>query len=194
MCLFYNIGKALICFSMGMVLTLTGSAIRPGVAATTHRYVDASVADSGDGLTWATAWKTISEAAEAALLPGTVVHIRPGVYRETVAPQTSGTSAAPITFRAEDRPDTVYVVGSETAGTLGEAWQPLSAYTGTRSLQPGVATSAIHFVDAAWTWEQPWDVGDGTLFPIESDLLALPTYAGERWMWNWRRCPPRSPN
>ena len=44
------------------------------------RYVDAAVTHSGDGLSWTTAWKTISEAAAAELSPGTVVHIRPGIY------------------------------------------------------------------------------------------------------------------
>jgi hypothetical protein len=70
-----------------------------------------------------------------------------------LAPQTSGTFAAPITFWAEDGPDTVYTVGSETAGTLGKAWQPLSTYTGAPPLQPGMATNAIYFIDAAWVWE-----------------------------------------
>ncbi len=54
------------------------------------RYVDASVAQSGDGLSWDTAWKKISEAAKADLLPGTVVHIRPGKYYEDVAISGSG--------------------------------------------------------------------------------------------------------
>jgi hypothetical protein len=138
-----------------------------------HRYVDASQADSGDGLSWATAWQTLSEAAQAPLAPGTIVHIAPGIYRETLAPQQGGTAGAPITYRAEEGPDTVFILGSETSTTLGETWLPLSSYAPGLSLQAGVDPTDVYFIDADWDWEMDWDPGYGTTFPIESDLIAL---------------------
>lgn len=160
------------------------------------RYVNAAATESGDGLSWTTAWQTISEAATADLPPGTVIHIGPGIYRETVAPQTSGTIDKPITFKAEAGPGTVYIVGSETAKTLNEKWQPLTAYTGTLPVQPGVDANAIHFVVADWLWEQEWDNGNGIHFPIESDLLAQVTHTEDtvNFMQITRLIPAREPD
>ncbi len=159
-----------------------------------ERYVDATVAQSGDGLSWDTAWKTLSAAADASLPPGTVVHIRPGIYRETLVPQSSGTADAPIVFKAEEGPGTVYIVGAETAETLSQTWQPLSAYTGTLPLQPDVDPSAIYFIPADWTWEQAWDAGHGTRFPIETDLIAWIRKVGSAMSPITRLTPAREPD
>jgi len=60
-------------------------------------------------------FKTIQSAAEAAG-PGDVVEIRPGVYRERVAPVRGGTAEAPIVYRASRR-GTVVIKGSDV-------WKP----------------------------------------------------------------------
>jgi hypothetical protein len=161
--------------SLFLLFCLLITSTAPGAsAAPTHRYVDASVASSGDGLSWATAWKSIQEAAGARLAPGTTIHIAPGIYRETIIPQQGGTAAAPITYRAENGPGTVFVLGSETVGTLGASWQSLSDYAPGLSLQPGVNPGDIFFIEAPWEWQMDWDPGFGTTFPIETDRVALP--------------------
>ena len=53
-------------------------------------YVDASVASSGSGLSWGTAFKTITEAANLALKPGEKVLIKPGTYNEKVTIKSDG--------------------------------------------------------------------------------------------------------
>ncbi len=67
--------------------------------------------NGGDGV-----FRTIGEAAAKAA-PGDVVLVRPGVYREHVAPERGGEAGRPITFRAEE-PGTVFVRGSEV-------WKPV---------------------------------------------------------------------
>jgi hypothetical protein len=53
-------------------------------------YVDAARPSSGNGLTWATAKKTIQEAANLALKPGEKVYIKPGIYNEKVTIKSDG--------------------------------------------------------------------------------------------------------
>lgn len=53
-------------------------------------YVDAAVSSSGDGLSWGTAKKTITEAANLPLKPGEQVLIRPGNYPEKVTIKSDG--------------------------------------------------------------------------------------------------------
>lgn len=53
-------------------------------------YVDGSVAVSGSGLSWATAFKTITEAANLALKPGEKVLIKPNTYNEKVTIKSNG--------------------------------------------------------------------------------------------------------
>ncbi|HEC84123.1 MAG: hypothetical protein DRR08_19160 [Candidatus Parabeggiatoa sp. nov. 2] len=69
--------------------------------------------DSRDGLSAASALRTLQAAANLAT-PGTVVHIQPGIYRESVKPANSGTPQAPIVYRAEMGAGTVTILGSET--------------------------------------------------------------------------------
>lgn len=79
-----------LCLAALVICATLSQALVGAVDGPPARYVDAAVAHSGDGLSWATAWKTISEAAGADLPPGTVVHIRPGTYYEDVAISSSG--------------------------------------------------------------------------------------------------------
>ncbi len=56
-------------------------------------------------------YKTISKAAKVAV-PGDVVRVRAGIYRETVIPSKSGTAGSPITFQPYDN-ETVTISGAE---------------------------------------------------------------------------------
>jgi hypothetical protein len=81
-------------------------------------WVDASLgSDSNDGSAGAPL-ATIQEGAERAQA-GDVVRVRPGVYRETLAPPRGGTPSAPIWFVAEG--DGVVVDGSDPA-LASPAW------------------------------------------------------------------------
>jgi len=53
-------------------------------------FVDGSVSSSGNGLSWATAWKTITEANSYDLQPGNIVWIKNGTYIEGFYPTKSG--------------------------------------------------------------------------------------------------------
>jgi len=63
----------------------------------TNYYVDASVISSGDGLSWQTAWKHISNATQHSLLPGDVIWIKDGTYSEPIYIQTSGEEIISLT-------------------------------------------------------------------------------------------------
>lgn len=60
-------------------------------------YVDSSVPVSGDGLSWATAFRTISEAVTADPGPGMNVFIKPGIYNETLTITSNGQEIVPLT-------------------------------------------------------------------------------------------------
>ena len=91
-------------------------------------YVDAAVAASGDGSSWQTAFKTISEAVRVAI-PGGTVTVAPGTYRERVSfggktlsltgtdPSSPSVSAATIIDGGSAGP-VVSFVGGESAETL----------------------------------------------------------------------------
>jgi hypothetical protein len=102
--------------------------------------------DTNNGLTKSTAFRSLQSAADIAK-PGTTVHILPGIYRETIQPTMSGTSANPIEYRAENGPGTVFIRGSELADTL--QWSQL--ITNTIGLLPGVNPANIYVADLS-TW------------------------------------------
>lgn len=83
----------LIC--LGLMGRLNYAPLPPAAAATTARYVDAAAPSGGNGLSWATAWRTIGAATAAQLPAGTTVYIRPGVYAETIALRGSGAQVIP---------------------------------------------------------------------------------------------------
>lgn len=91
--------KTLLLFAAGLISA--GS-----FAATLH--VDAA----GDG---ETVFRTIGEAAARAL-PGDLILVAPGIYREHIAPERGGEKGRPIVYRAE-QPGTVFICGSEI-------WEP----------------------------------------------------------------------
>ena len=81
-------------------------------------WVDAIHGDDGnDGLTAATALRTIQRSADIAVA-GTTVHILPGVYRESVRPAASGTPGGRIQYLAKGGPGTAIIRGSEPASSL----------------------------------------------------------------------------
>jgi len=63
-------------------------------------YVAPDGDDAADGLSRATAWRTLMKASEEARAGDTVL-LGDGVYKETLAPVATGVAGAPITFRAE---------------------------------------------------------------------------------------------
>ncbi|MBI5487390.1 MAG: hypothetical protein HY905_08660 [Deltaproteobacteria bacterium] len=77
---------------------------------------------------------TISAAATLSA-PGTVVHVAPGDYRESVVPPTDGTEDEPIAFVASGGRGTVHVLGSEPAADA--AWTRVTD-AGELDLPPGV--------------------------------------------------------
>lgn len=64
----------------------------------TNYYVRKTGNDSQNGLTPATAWKTVTKAANYTLQPGDTVFIGPGYYNESLSPTTSGTENNPIVW------------------------------------------------------------------------------------------------
>lgn len=73
-----------------------------GVAEAKTVYVSASASGKGNGSVSAP-FRTINEAVKSNLMPGDVVLVKPGVYKETVnLPKTkSGAAGRPIVFRSE---------------------------------------------------------------------------------------------
>jgi len=70
----------------------------------TDYYVDNTVPSSGNGLSWATAWKNISNISWSSIQPGDIVYISGGSdstqYNEQLTVGKSGTAGSPITIIA----------------------------------------------------------------------------------------------
>jgi hypothetical protein len=110
-------------------------------------WVDAhNGSDNNDGLTLATALRTIQRAADLAG-PGTTVHILPGIYRETVGPELNGSVVEPIHYVAENGPGTVVIRGSQPSSSL--VWTQLTGNT--IGLPPGVDPTNVYSADIS-TW------------------------------------------
>ncbi len=108
-----------------LVLVVSGMVTEARAYVGDELYVDAvNGRDSADGRTAATALRTVQRAADLAT-PGTVVHVLPGVYRESVRPAAGGTATAPIVYVADQGAGTVTLRGSEPASSL--SWSQLSA-------------------------------------------------------------------
>lgn len=69
-----------------------------GPASLVTYYVDHRVAASGNGLSWGTALKKISEATNKPFSPGYKVLIWPGSYNDTLIIKSNGYEAVPLTF------------------------------------------------------------------------------------------------
>jgi hypothetical protein len=79
-------------------------------------YVDgAQGSDQNDGLTLATAWKTIQKSFDAAVA-GSTVMIRGGIYYEQLTVRVSGTAGNPVTFTNYNS-EQVIIDGSKITGT-----------------------------------------------------------------------------
>jgi hypothetical protein len=93
-------------------------------AATAREWVvdvaDPRADDAGDG-TAARPFRSIAPAARAAQ-PGDTVIVRPGVYRERVAPERGGEAGRPIVYRAAERGRAV-VKGSDV---FAPKWMPVA--------------------------------------------------------------------
>lgn len=66
----------------------------------TDWYVDNAVGTSGNGLSWATAWKNLSDINWTSVQPGDYIYVSGGAtsktYNETLTPTKSGTSGNPV--------------------------------------------------------------------------------------------------
>jgi len=102
--------------------------------------------DAANGLTPGTALATISRASDLAGA-GTVVHIMPGVYRESIVPAQGGLSGEPATYIAADGPGTAVVRGSEPSASL--SWTQLQSNT--IGLPASVPPSKVWWTDlSSW--------------------------------------------
>lgn len=107
--------------------------------------------DANNGLSSATAYRTIQRAADFAG-PGTTVHLLPGVYRESVWPAQNGSASERVTYRAENGPGTVVIRGSESSSSL--TWTQLAANT--IGLPAGVNPTNVYYADlSAWNLSAP---------------------------------------
>jgi hypothetical protein len=74
------------------------------IISATDYYVDNTVSSSGNGLSWATAWKNLSNISWSSIQPGDVVYISGGSdstqYNEQLTVGKSGTAGSPITIIA----------------------------------------------------------------------------------------------
>src|SRR3990172_4162182 len=96
----------------------------------TTLYVDGTRADdTGNGLTIATAKKTLNGAEDIPVAAGDLVHVRnTSTYRETLTVDVSGTAGNPIEYRGDylgtifgDAPNPVRITGSDNDQTATRA-------------------------------------------------------------------------
>src|SRR5262249_266938 len=116
----------------------------PGWCAT--YYVDATSGnDTNDGLSQATAWKTVAKVNGSTFNPGdSILFKRGGIWNESLVPPSSGSSGNPITFDA---------YGTGEAPTLtGYVPLPASAWTNdsTNVWKTSITSSSFNYVLFGW--------------------------------------------
>ena len=67
----------------------------------TIRYVGIGGSDSADGLSWANRKLTLNGVEDSPVVAGDTVYVGPGMYRETLTLDVSGSSGNPITYIAD---------------------------------------------------------------------------------------------
>jgi hypothetical protein len=96
------IRSALVRFAIALLIGVAAA----GSAAAADFHVDNALSGSGDGRSWATAWRSLGEIDWRAIRPGDTLHISGGpsgrVYRETLTVGASGTASQPIVIRRAD--------------------------------------------------------------------------------------------
>ena len=105
------------CFSCKKEGAVNAEGDPASVAATVQvYYVDGALGNNqNDGLTLATAWKTIQKSFDAAVA-GSTVMIKGGTYYEQLAVHVSGTAGNPVTFTNYNN-EQVIIDGSKNTGT-----------------------------------------------------------------------------
>lgn len=106
---------------IGIFLLWVNTAIRatayPEATPSTY-YVDAHVATSGNGLSWSQAFKTIREATSKTLPSGSIIWVKPGIYREDIGIDQSGAAIVPLTTGVQTRNgnQVVFPLGTNLSG------------------------------------------------------------------------------
>lgn len=107
--------------------------------------------DANTGKTAQSAFRTVQKAASLAV-PGTIIRILPGIYREAVIPAASGTASQPILFFAEKGPGTVIIRGSTASSSL--TWTQLKSNS--IGLPAGTNPLNVYYADlSSWGLSAP---------------------------------------
>ncbi len=88
--------------------------------------VDASAPEASGS---ASPFRSIQAAVRRAQ-PGDVIQVRPGIYRETIAPTTAGTPENPIVLEGLRSPDGRLPIISGNAAPPADAWRPVPGHPG----------------------------------------------------------------
>ncbi len=141
---------------------------------------DLFVASSGDDVsgsgTIEQPYKTISKAAKVAV-PGDVVQVRAGIYRETVIPTKSGTAGSPFTYQPYYN-ETVTISGAEiingwtlSSGNIYKAALPAKFMDESHNQSDHVFVNGIMIHLARW----PNHVNPDPTYPTKATLSAQST-------------------
>jgi hypothetical protein len=124
----------------------------------TSWFVSASAGSDQNPGTLAAPFHTIQKAASLAK-PGDTVYIRGGIYRETVTPANSGTSAAPITFTSYNN-ESVMISGADPI----TGWSSIgnSKFSATQSWDLGEGNNQLFF-DGQMMNEGRWPNPSGNI-------------------------------
>jgi hypothetical protein len=98
----------------GVVACVLGCAVANAAGATTYYVSSGGGDDTKDGLTTATAWKSIAKVNASSFSAGDQILFKRGdVWRESLVPPSSGTSGSPIKFDAYGSGDAPTITGSQ---------------------------------------------------------------------------------
>ncbi len=142
-------------------------------------------------------FQTIQEAANVAM-PGDIVVVGPGVYREWVDPVTGGTEDAPITFHAQEAGQAV-ITGAEplpkwthvagniwTARVSNEIFQDRNPYTTLVSGDWYIKDKVAHLGDVFLNGKSMYEVTgpEGVYHPVQSMASWDPDFSVYTWYCN----------
>lgn len=158
-------------------------------------YVGPTSAGLADGTSWANRYGTLNSAEDRPVVAGDEVVVGPGVYRETLTCDVSGTPGNPITYTADVtgcRTDgvggIVRITGSDNDTTAARANCITGAtisYRTFRGFMFDACTS--HLVSGGADTRTNWIIEDCTLYP-GINCFSIFTNGANQASWIARRC------
>lgn len=135
----------------------------------TQYYVSNSGSDSNNGTSAVTPWQTLAKVNSSTFNGGDTIYLqRGGVWRESLIPPSSGTSASPITFDAYGSGAPPVLTAATPTSFVSGTWSYISGSVWKAALSTTIASPTVNMVQFGNIWGRRQPYGSGCATSIVS--------------------------